>query len=97
MSKELPTINSNRIKASLILYSRIKTSYMRRLTLTFQKIGEEVLVCGEAPNLVQTHQGGDVDVLVTVHLRMEVQVTAEVLPEKRWGGTVRRRRDTQLL
>lgn len=50
------------------------------MTLTFQNVGDEVQVRADALDLVEAGQSLDGNILVAVHLRIEVQVVAEVLP-----------------
>lgn len=55
-------------------------THAEKQTLTFQNVGDEVLVCADVLDLVEAGQSLDGKILVAVHLRVEVQVAAEVLP-----------------
>lgn len=55
--------------------------------LTLHNVGDEVQVCADALDLVQTGQTLDGNVLVAVHLRKEVQVAAEALPVEEQSAT----------
>lgn len=50
---------------------------------TFHNIRDELQVCGQVLDLVQAGKSCDGDILIAVHLRFEVEVTAKVFPVQR--------------
>lgn len=54
-----------------------------------EDVGDKFHVCAEALDLVEAGQGRYGNILVVVHLGVEVEVVTEVLPGGRRGGVYR--------
>lgn len=59
---------------------RRSDTHAEKSTLTFQNVADEVQVRADVLDLVEAGQSLDGNILVAVHLRVEVQVAAKVLP-----------------